>query len=57
MAPASHRSGTNSAQRDSGLARSHDGALTAEDLVKLADAAMYRSKEHGQCVPVLAEAS
>jgi diguanylate cyclase (GGDEF)-like protein/PAS domain S-box-containing protein len=40
-----------------GVACSHDGALTAEDLVKLADAAMYRSKEHGQCVPVLAEAS
>jgi diguanylate cyclase (GGDEF)-like protein/PAS domain S-box-containing protein len=40
-----------------GVACSHDGALTAEELVKLADAAMYRSKEHGQCVPVLAEAS
>jgi diguanylate cyclase (GGDEF)-like protein/PAS domain S-box-containing protein len=40
-----------------GVACSHDRALTAEDLVKRADAAMYRSKEHGQCVPVLAEAS
>jgi diguanylate cyclase (GGDEF)-like protein/PAS domain S-box-containing protein len=40
-----------------GVACSHDGALTAEDLVKRADAAMYRSKEHGQCVPVLADAS
>jgi diguanylate cyclase (GGDEF)-like protein/PAS domain S-box-containing protein len=40
-----------------GVACSHDRALTAEDLVKLADAAMYRSKEHGQCVPVLADAS
>lgn len=37
-----------------GVACSHDGAVTAEDLVKLADAAMYRSKEQGRCVPVLA---
>lgn len=38
-----------------GVACSHDGAVSAEDLVKLADAAMYRSKEQGNCVPVLAE--
>jgi diguanylate cyclase (GGDEF)-like protein/PAS domain S-box-containing protein len=40
-----------------GVACSHDGAVTAEELVKRADAAMYRSKEQGQCVPVLAGAS
>jgi diguanylate cyclase (GGDEF)-like protein/PAS domain S-box-containing protein len=39
-----------------GVACSHDGAVAAEDLVKLADAAMYRSKEQGRCVPVLAGA-
>jgi diguanylate cyclase (GGDEF)-like protein/PAS domain S-box-containing protein len=40
-----------------GVACSHDGAVTAEELVKRADAAMYRSKEQGQCVPMLAGAS
>jgi diguanylate cyclase (GGDEF)-like protein/PAS domain S-box-containing protein len=39
-----------------GVACSHDGAVTAEELVKRADAAMYRSKEQGRCVPVLAGA-
>jgi diguanylate cyclase (GGDEF)-like protein/PAS domain S-box-containing protein len=39
-----------------GVACSHDGTVTAEELVKQADAAMYRSKEQGRCVPVLADA-
>jgi diguanylate cyclase (GGDEF)-like protein/PAS domain S-box-containing protein len=39
-----------------GVACSHDGTVTVEELVKLADAAMYRSKEQGRCVPVLAGA-
>jgi diguanylate cyclase (GGDEF)-like protein/PAS domain S-box-containing protein len=37
-----------------GVACSGEHSVTSEELVKLADAAMYRSKEHGQCLPVLA---
>jgi diguanylate cyclase (GGDEF)-like protein/PAS domain S-box-containing protein len=37
-----------------GVACSDGEAITSEELVKRADAAMYRSKEHGQSVPVLA---
>jgi diguanylate cyclase (GGDEF)-like protein/PAS domain S-box-containing protein len=37
-----------------GVACSGEEAVTSEELVKRADAAMYRSKEHGQCLPVLA---
>jgi diguanylate cyclase (GGDEF)-like protein/PAS domain S-box-containing protein len=39
-----------------GVACSQAGAITAEELVKRADAAMYQSKAAGQCVPVLAPA-
>jgi GGDEF domain-containing protein len=28
--------------------------MTADELVKLADTAMYQSKDHGQCMPVIA---
>ena len=37
-----------------GVACSGERPVTSEELVKRADAAMYRSKEHGQCLPVLA---
>jgi diguanylate cyclase (GGDEF)-like protein/PAS domain S-box-containing protein len=40
-----------------GVACSEAGAITAEDLVKLADTAMYESKQQGKCVPVLASAA
>ncbi len=39
-----------------GVACGEHGAVTAEELVRQADAAMYRSKSDGQCVPVLSEA-
>ncbi len=39
-----------------GVACAEHGSLSAEELVRRADAAMYRSKSDGQCVPVLAEA-
>ncbi len=39
-----------------GVACGQHGAVTAEDLVRQADAAMYRSKSDGRCVPVLAGA-
>jgi diguanylate cyclase (GGDEF)-like protein/PAS domain S-box-containing protein len=39
-----------------GVACSNAGAITAEDLVKRADEAMYESKQQRQCVPVLAAA-
>ena len=39
-----------------GVACGEHGTVTAEELVRQADAAMYRSKSDGQCVPVLAEA-
>ncbi|HSZ12451.1 MAG TPA: diguanylate cyclase [Solirubrobacteraceae bacterium] len=39
-----------------GVACSEGGRIASEDLVKRADAAMYQSKEHGQCLPVLAPA-
>ena len=37
-----------------GVSCSGAGELSAEDLVKQADAAMYRSKSRGDCIPVLA---
>jgi diguanylate cyclase (GGDEF)-like protein/PAS domain S-box-containing protein len=37
-----------------GVACSGEEAVTSEELVKRADSAMYRSKEHGQSLPVLA---
>jgi diguanylate cyclase (GGDEF)-like protein/PAS domain S-box-containing protein len=40
-----------------GVACSEAGAITAEELVKRADSAMYQSKADGQCVPVLALAA
>ncbi len=39
-----------------GVACGKHGAVSAEELVRQADAAMYRSKSDGQCVPVLATA-
>jgi diguanylate cyclase (GGDEF)-like protein/PAS domain S-box-containing protein len=39
-----------------GVACSSAQTLSSEELVKRADAAMYQSKEHGDCVPVLAAA-
>jgi diguanylate cyclase (GGDEF)-like protein/PAS domain S-box-containing protein len=39
-----------------GVACGTHGTVTAEELVRQADAAMYRSKSDGQCVPVLADA-
>ena len=39
-----------------GVACSGAQTLSSEELVKRADAAMYQSKEHGDCVPVLAAA-
>ncbi|HEY1833371.1 MAG TPA: diguanylate cyclase [Solirubrobacteraceae bacterium] len=36
-----------------GVACGLAGEISAEELVKQADAAMYRSKEHGECIPVL----
>ncbi len=37
-----------------GVACSEGAPTVSADLVKRADAAMYESKEHGQCLPVLA---
>jgi diguanylate cyclase (GGDEF)-like protein/PAS domain S-box-containing protein len=37
-----------------GVACSSERPVTSEELIKRADAAMYQSKEHGQCLPVLA---
>jgi diguanylate cyclase (GGDEF)-like protein/PAS domain S-box-containing protein len=39
-----------------GVACAEHGTVTAEELVRQADAAMYRSKSDGQCEPVLSEA-
>jgi diguanylate cyclase (GGDEF)-like protein/PAS domain S-box-containing protein len=39
-----------------GVACSEGSATASDVLVKRADAAMYQSKEHGQCLPVLAPA-
>ena len=36
-----------------GVACGHSGQVTAEELVKQADAAMYRSKGEGRSAPVL----
>jgi GGDEF domain-containing protein len=38
-----------------GVACTSSDALTAEELVKRSDAAMYRSKDAGQSLPVLAQ--
>ena len=40
-----------------GVACSSGEQITAEELVKRADAAMYESKDQGECVPVLASAA
>jgi len=37
-----------------GVACSEGRSIGCEELVKRADAAMYQSKAHGQCLPVLA---
>jgi diguanylate cyclase (GGDEF)-like protein/PAS domain S-box-containing protein len=37
-----------------GVACARGEAITADELVKLADAAMYQSKQDGRCLPVLA---
>jgi GGDEF domain-containing protein len=37
-----------------GVACGERGAISADELVRQADAAMYRSKSDGQSVPVLA---
>jgi diguanylate cyclase (GGDEF)-like protein/PAS domain S-box-containing protein len=39
-----------------GVACGLAGEISAEELVKQADAAMYRSKQHGECIPVLSAA-
>jgi diguanylate cyclase (GGDEF)-like protein/PAS domain S-box-containing protein len=39
-----------------GVACSNGEALSSHELVKRADTAMYESKQHGQCVPVMAGA-
>jgi diguanylate cyclase (GGDEF)-like protein len=39
-----------------GVACGESGGVTAEELVKRADAAMYRSKSDGRSAPVLAPA-
>ena len=40
-----------------GVACSSGEQITAEELVKRADAAMYESKDQGECLPVLASAA
>ncbi len=40
-----------------GVACSNGEQLSSEELVRRADGAMYQSKQHGQCVPVLAQAA
>jgi diguanylate cyclase (GGDEF)-like protein len=40
-----------------GVACSNGERVSSEELVKRADGAMYQSKEHGDCVPVLAQAA
>jgi diguanylate cyclase (GGDEF)-like protein/PAS domain S-box-containing protein len=40
-----------------GVACSNGERVSSEDLVKRADGAMYQSKQHGECVPVLAQAA
>jgi diguanylate cyclase (GGDEF)-like protein/PAS domain S-box-containing protein len=37
-----------------GVACASAHSMTADELVKLADTAMYQSKDHGQCMPVIA---
>ncbi len=37
-----------------GVACSNGEAISAEELIRRADAAMYQSKQHGQCLPVMA---
>ena len=39
-----------------GVACAEHGSVSADELVRLADAAMYRSKSDGRSVPVLAAA-
>jgi diguanylate cyclase (GGDEF)-like protein/PAS domain S-box-containing protein len=40
-----------------GVACSNGEPISSEELVRRADEAMYQSKDHGQCVPVLAAAA
>ncbi|HSZ05270.1 MAG TPA: diguanylate cyclase [Solirubrobacteraceae bacterium] len=47
-------SGTADLRASVGVACSTNAQITPEEIVKRADAAMYRSKAHGQCLPVLA---
>jgi diguanylate cyclase (GGDEF)-like protein/PAS domain S-box-containing protein len=47
--------GTAELRASIGVAYSDGETITSEELVKRADGAMYQSKAHGQCVPVLAE--
>jgi diguanylate cyclase (GGDEF)-like protein/PAS domain S-box-containing protein len=50
-------SGTVELGASTGVACASAQTITAEELVKLADAAMYRSKDDGQCEPVIAARS
>ena len=49
--------GTVELRASAGVACTEDDVITAEELVRRADAAMYRSKDQGQGVPVLAAGS
>jgi diguanylate cyclase (GGDEF)-like protein/PAS domain S-box-containing protein len=53
-APFKLSSGTVELGASTGVACAKAQSMSAEDLVKLADAAMYESKDQGQCVPVVA---
>jgi diguanylate cyclase (GGDEF)-like protein/PAS domain S-box-containing protein len=48
--------GTAELRASVGVACSDGERVTSEELVKRADTAMYQSKQHGQCLPVLAPA-
>jgi diguanylate cyclase (GGDEF)-like protein/PAS domain S-box-containing protein len=50
-------SGTADLRASVGVACTTNAQITSEEIVKRADAAMYRSKAHGQCLPVLAPAA
>jgi diguanylate cyclase (GGDEF)-like protein/PAS domain S-box-containing protein len=49
--------GTAELRASVGVACSNGERVSSEELVKRADGAMYQSKQHGQCVPVLAQAA
>ncbi len=46
--------GTAQLRASVGIACAGESTISCEELVKRADAAMYQSKAHGQCLPVLA---